>query len=581
MKTRTQTLELACFRDFDLIVVGGGIVGAGIAQDASCRGLSVLLIEKDDFAAGTSGRTNKLVHGNLPYMEQWFSPATRQIYQERALLEHLAPHLIRDFFFVLPVLKGKTFQALKARLGLTYSDWLGAKPTGLPKHTTISAKEVVESAPALSGLNVVEGLQFSDAITDDSRLVLEVIKSACANGAHAINYLEAKSFTLEEGKVRGVLCRDRYSGQEVPLRAKTCVDATGIGSDSLLQLIDPSWQTGHKTGKGVCLMLPPSSFETNTALILPLAGQQSIFVVPWQRALLVGSTEPIYSAKSNSLPNEDEIDYLLKGLNEYNMQRVLNRGDVISAWAGTFPILGKTADADLSKSSPLTKLAKMAGSLYPTQKTNWDYEITEGPGTIISAIGGSLANYRILGSDVVDRLLAKHPELARPDLTTSRSRRTMLGGWTSKEDFLTLTAIISTRARKLGIEPATIDHLVCNYGNDANLVLDYVEKEPLLSQRICPDFAPIMAEIPFCIVYEMAVSLEDLLCRRIRLGMLHRRQCLEAASKVAELVQEISGWDDLRAQAELYALANALDFEEAHENEVSATEETSVQSSSS
>jgi glycerol-3-phosphate dehydrogenase len=581
MKTRTQTLELACFRDFDLIVVGGGIVGAGIAQDASCRGLSVLLIEKDDFAAGTSGRTNKLVHGNLPYLEQWFRPSTRQIYQERALLEHLAPHLIRDFSFVMPVLKGKSFQALKTRIGLTFFDFMAAQPNGLPKHTIVSAREVVESAPALSGLNILEGLKFSDAITDDSRLVLEIIKSACANGAHAINYLEAKSFTIEEGKVRGVLCRDRYSGQEVQLRAKTCVDATGIGSDNLLQLIDPTWQGRYKTGKSVCFMLPPSSFETNTALILSQGGEKSIFVVPWQRALLVGSTEPIFSAKSTSVPNEDEIDYLLKGLNEYNMQRVLNRSDVISAWAGTFPLLGKTDDSQLLKNSPLTKLANMASSLSPQHKTSWDYQIVEGPCTIISAIGGSLANYRIMGSDVVDKLVAKHPELSRPELTTSRSRRTMLGGWASKEEFLTLTAIISTRARKHGIEPATIDHLICNYGNDANLVLDYVEKEPQLSQRICPDFAPIMAEIPYCIVFEMAVSLEDILCRRIRLGMLHRRQCLEAAPRVAELVQEISGWDNLRVQAELYALANALDFEESANQEVAATEESSYQSSSS
>ena len=265
MKTREQILELATLREFDLVIIGAGIVGAGIAQDAACRGLSVIVIDKDDFASGTSSRTTKLIHGGLRYLEQLNFKLTSELCRERALLEGLAPHLIRDFTFVLPLMKGHPLFHLKASLGLTIYDLLSLAAGHSQPHKRISRKEVLESAPALIDSQVTGGLRFHDAITDDARLVLEVLKSACASGAHAINYMEATGFGVEEHRITSVECRDRYSGKKVVLRCKACVNATGVWSDRITKLIDKRWGNRVLPSKGVHIMVPQSAFETNSA----------------------------------------------------------------------------------------------------------------------------------------------------------------------------------------------------------------------------------------------------------------------------------------------------------------------------
>ena len=179
MKTRAQALRIAGVREFDVLIIGGGIVGAGVAQDAASRGLSALIVEKDDFASGTSSRTTKLIHGGLRYLEQLRFGLTRELSRERGLLEQLAPHLVRDFSFVLPITKNNPLFFWKAQAGLALYDMIASRTSGGQAHERVSRKEVLESAPALAGANIIGGLRFHDCITDDARLVLEVIKSAC------------------------------------------------------------------------------------------------------------------------------------------------------------------------------------------------------------------------------------------------------------------------------------------------------------------------------------------------------------------------------------------------------------------
>ena len=335
MKSRQRIIELASVREYDLVVIGGGIVGAGIAQDAASRGLSVMLVEKDDFASHTSSKTTKLIHGGLRYLESGQLKLSYELSQERELLEQLAPHLVKDISFVLPLVSGETLFSWKASIGLSIYDMLSFNFShGAQRHERLNPREVLESAPALSAANITGGLRFHDAVTDDARLVLSVLKSAVNEGAHVINYMEAVSLKIESNLVRGVECRDRLEGNVIEVRCKTCVNAAGIFSDQILRMLKDTWQSQVVPAKGIHIVLPLSAFPTNTGLCLPSAPGRYVFVLPWQRALLIGTTDDIYKGDlDRPLPNSDEIDYLLKVINQYTDKGNLNRSDITSACA--------------------------------------------------------------------------------------------------------------------------------------------------------------------------------------------------------------------------------------------------------
>jgi glycerol-3-phosphate dehydrogenase len=590
MKSRSQVLENATDREFDLVIIGGGVVGAGVAQDAASRGLSVLLLEKDDFASGTSSRTTKLIHGGLRYLEQLQFRLTRELCQERGLLEQLAPHMVRDFSFILPITKGKKLFGLKADVGLTVYDLLSINARGVRSHERLNRKETVGAAPSLNLDLISGGLRFHDCITDDSRIVMEVIKSACEYGALAVNYLEAINFETADGRVQAVVCRDRVSGRELTFRCRSCINATGVWSDNLLKQLDPQWTNKVKPAKGTHIMLPLSCFDTGTALFLPTPDGRYVFVVPWQKALMVGTTDINYDGPlDNPVATTEEVDYLLGILNSYSkngQSSPLTKRDVIAAWAGLRPLVGahdaadekagvrNTADektgarnaadsntSDTNSNDTNSAVKNSSGTSEKTATISREHLLFEGPFGVIGLIGGKLTNYRLLSIHVVDMALAQLQKLDPGAYFTVKKTSTakiMLGGWQDKTDFLTTTGEISSRARKLSIDPATIDHIIATYGKDALRIIALVENDPRLSERICPDFPPIMAEIPHCLESEMAISLDDILSRRIRLGFIHQGQCIEAAPKVASLIQKLSHWDSQRAAIELDIFEKAM-----------------------
>jgi len=538
MQTRNQALETASSREFDLVVIGGGIAGAGVAQDAASRGLTTLVVERDDFASGTSSRTTKLIHGGLRYLEHFQFKLTRELCRERALLEQLAPHLVRDFSFIMPLFRDRPLFALKAGIGLTLYDLLSWSITSAHHHQHLGQQAVLEAAPALSPRVFSGGLRFHDCITDDARMVLEVLKSACKEGATAINYLEVTGFEASSGRVHAVHCHDRYSGRELTIRCRTCVNATGVWSDQVLRMLDPAWKSHVAPSKGIHIIVPPSAFETNTALFLPTKDGRYVFVVPWQRALMIGTTDQAYAGDlDRPLPAADEIDYLLDVINSYTDTHRLNRSDIIGSFAGLRPLVDKEERPS------------------ETSSRSREHMIFQGPGNVIGLTGGKLTNYRLMAQQVVDMVSGKLTGRVSPP---SRTRELMLGGWRNKQDFLAQTAAISTGARRESIEPATLDHLIATYGADAQLIVEIVASDPNLNDRICPDFPPILAEIPFCVRHEMAVSLEDLLMRRLRLGILNQKQCLESAPRVAEMMQLLLHWDTARTDMEIAALERTL-----------------------
>lgn len=541
MKSRTEYLQVAKHSLFDLVVIGGGIAGVGVAQNAASRGLSVALIEKDDFASGTSSKTTKLIHGGLRYLEQFRLKLTAQLCQERARLERLAPHLIRDFSFILPLSKRHRWFNWKAHLGLTLYDLVALSSQVDHHFHSLNKDEVLDSAPALTPRDLAGGLRFHDCITDDCRIVISVLKSACQEGATAINYLQAKSFSMNNGQIDGVQCRDRYSGEEFVIKTKACVNATGVWTDEVCRFGDATWRDRITPSKGTHIIVPSSAFETNTALFLPTNDNRYVFVVPWQRALMIGTTDDPYKGDiNNPVPAADEVDYLLHIVNTYTDTQRLNRSDIVGSFSGLRPLVRFNPSSGSEDTSGMSR----------------EHLIFETTGGLTNVAGGKLTSYRLMAAEVVDEAMKK---LTDVKVGPTRTDKLMLGGWTDKNDFVTQSSTIATVARRLSIDPATIDHLVESYGAESAEILTFVEQDPSLAERICPDYAPIMAEVAFCVLREMAVCLEDVLFRRVRLGILNQKQTLDASPKVALLMQRLLDWDQQRVHAELEYVAKYIE----------------------
>jgi glycerol-3-phosphate dehydrogenase len=539
MKSRTESLEIAQSKKFDLIIIGGGITGAGIAQNAALHGLSTLLIDQNDFASGTSSRTTKLIHGGLRYLEQFEFKLTTELCQERALLSQIAPHLVKEIDFILPLEKENHFFNLKARLGLSVYDLLSLASSAPHHHKVINANETFQIAPAITSNNINGAISFIDCQTDDSRIVLAVIQSACENGAIAINYMKAISMLRESDKVKGVVCHDYLTGDDYSFHGEVCINATGVWSDDICRLVIPKWQKRITASKGIHILVSPSAFNTTTGLFLPTEDNRWVFVIPWHQYVMIGTTDSPYTGDlMKPIAQDNEIDYLLSVVNKYAENRPLTRTDITATFAGLRPLVNFSAHNSNSNHNNTSSMSR-------------EHIIFEAPGELICVAGGKLTSYRLMAEEIMEKTFQKLPhKTMKADIT----KEIMLGGFTNKEDFITKCNIIRTKALKIDLEPRTIDHLIANYGSDAQLVIEIAETNPLLKEKICADFPFIMAEIPFSVTREMTISLQDLLFRRLRLGMLHFKQCLEAAPKIAYLMQPLLNWDENRVQAEINSL---------------------------
>lgn len=548
MKTRSETLSQLCGTVFDLAVLGGGIVGAGVAQNAAASGLKVLLIEKGDFASGTSSRTTKLMHGGFRYLEQYDFRLTRELCQERGLMERLAPHLVKDFTFMLPLERNRKLFGMKVGVGLTVYDLLSVNSRGRRLHKRLNLGDTLSKAPSLNKGRIRGSLLFHDCITDDSRIVLEVLKSAESLGALTLNYVEALDFQGSEGRIEAVRCLDRLSGEEIWIKCRACVNACGIWSDALLQKADRSWTPIVKPAKGTHIVLPMTAFKTDTALFLPTDDGRYVFAVPWQGALMVGTTDHDYDGPLDApTASPAEVQYLLSVLNSYRAlgpeanARELCPDDVIAAWAGCRPLVQSGGSTDGN-----------------TASLSREHLLFEGPHGIIGLVGGKLTNYRMLACHVVDAVLAK---LVERDsgyglISTARTDKIMLGGWTDQSDYEEFRVTVLQAAGQLQLSLPTAEHLLASYGKEALRVMEYIGRDPSLAELISEDFPAVMAELPYCLENEKAVTLEDILARRIRLAFINQKQCLTVLPRVASRLTEMGYWSEARAhrlQAEFQA----------------------------
>ena len=529
---------------FDVVVVGGGITGAGVALDAASRGYSVALVERADYASGTSSRSSKLVHGGLRYLQNFDLGLVREALQERALMVSLAPHLVHPLPFLVAGFEGKRPERVVG-VGLNMYDVLasdrlrprpdrrvryghraGQEDWSPERHRTIGAEDVQRLLPVLAGRREPSSAYlFYDCRTDDVRLVLTVLGEAERFGAVCANGLEVTELIEEEGRAAGVRCRDGESGRTLEVRAASVVNATGVWADRLRpeELYREEEVPNIRPSRGTHIVLSADDVPMEAGAIVPAGGGRTIFAFPWLGRTLVGTTDNDYTGPLDHIrPDPADIRYLLDACNAY-FQTSLTADDLRGAYAGVRPLI---STGDTKKSVDISRKAEL-------------YETSSG---LITITGGKLTTWRRMAKQAVDRIVLRDGREA-----PCRTHEIPLGLPVDPDSLVEAPEVDADSRRALADR----------YGYAARDVLRLAEDDPALGRRIVPELPDLLAEVPFAARREQARSVADVLLRRTRLGLLDAHALTgadaEAPGRVAAALGAELGWDAARVDRETAA----------------------------
>ena len=525
---------LAAFeRDsFDLVVVGGGITGAGVALDAASRGYSVALVEREDFASGTSSRSSKLVHGGLRYLQNFDLGLVREALLERQLMVTLAPHLVKPLALLVPAFEGKRPDRLMG-VGLNMYDVMarrrlrgerdGSEYWSPERHRVVDAEETRSLLPALAPREPTSAYLFYDCQTDDARLVLTVLGEAERFGAVCANRSEVTGLVERGGRAAGVLVRDVVGGGEFELEATNVINATGVWADQLKpdELYAEEEVPRIRPSRGTHVTVAREDLDVVAGAIVPAGSGRTIFVLPWLGRTLIGTTDNDYEGDLRHIPpSDDDVAYLLDATNEF-FGTSLGPADLTGAYAGVRPLI---SSSDPKKSVDISRKAEL-------------YETSSG---LVTITGGKLTTWRRMARLAVDRIVEREGREA-----PCRTEEIPLGMPAEKSDL----------AAAEGLDEASRAHLAARYGHAAREVAQLAAEDPELARRISPDLPDVAAEIVQAARREQAQSLADVLLRRTRLGLLDARRLTEPGAEGTELAARVLGaelgWDDARSRDEL------------------------------
>lgn len=386
---------------FDLVVIGGGINGCGIARDAALRGLRCALVERDDFASGTSSRSSRLVHGGVRYLEHGFFHLVFESSRERRILLRIAPHLVRPLAFTWPVYQGARISRWKLAAALWMYDGL-AMFRNVARHQELSAEDVLEREPFLATAALLGGARYFDALTDDARLTLANVVDAERTGAQVLNHAEVTSLRLDHDHVAGVVARDRFTGEELSIRAAVVVNATGPWTDTIGRLESPSTRAGILRTKGVHIAVPADRVSNRAAITVlsPVDGRVT-FVLPAGAHTIIGTTDTATSESPDQVrASRGDVQYLLDGVNACFPAARLTPEDVVAAWAGIRPLIA-------------------SGNAGEPAEASREHEVVVGPHGLITVTGGKLTTFRSMSAEVVNRVQRRLGRRVTPTRTAS------------------------------------------------------------------------------------------------------------------------------------------------------------------
>ncbi len=568
MIERSQALKTLSEDEFDVVVLGGGITGAGVALDAATRGYSVALLERADFASGTSSRSSKLIHGGLRYLQNFDLGLVREALLERALMVKLAPHLVRPLPLVVPAFEGVRPDRLVG-VGLNLYDVMSvdrdrlrarrgrrarangrkaAEQGGRPaagaegeswspeRHRVISGEEVVELLPALAAREPTSGYLFYDCQTDDARLVLTVLGEAERFGAVCSNRAHGRALLEHDGRAYGVRVTDELSGGSFEVRAANVVNATGVWADELSpqELHDEADLPRIRPSRGTHITLRHEQLPLIGGAIVPAGHGRSIFALPWLGQTLIGTTDNDYDGPLDHIkPSDEDVSYLLEAVNAF-FASSLDASQLAGAFAGVRPLI---STGDPKKSVDISRKAEL-------------YETSSG---MITITGGKLTTWRRMAKLAVDRLVEREARDA-----PCRTHEIPLG-----------QAIDAGELERVeGVPPDSYAPLAARYGHAAHDVLTIAAERGELAQPIVAGLPDLLAEAALAARREQACSIGDVLLRRTRLGLLAARELTAPdafesgpVGRVAAVLAREHAWDEARTRVELERFAAEADAE--------------------
>jgi glycerol-3-phosphate dehydrogenase len=536
--SRTAELDSAATEELDVLVVGMGATGAGVALDAASRGLRVAVLDKGDLASGTSSKSSKLVHGGLRYLENYEFGLVREGVMERQLLMKLAPHLVRPMDFLYPVWPDTQKRRLLG-LGLTTYDVfamasMAGRGGATRRHEKVSAGEAIALAPALEDSGLAYSYLYGDCATDDARLVLAVVQAARRYGALTVTNAEVIGLTSADGKVTGATVLDRLTDDTVTVRARHVVNATGVWVDQLQGFEQPGREAVVQPSKGVHVVVPRERLPLLQASVLLPSKQgdgRSMFAIPWGRQTILGTTDTPYDGHLDGLSlTQEDLDYVLASGNAV-FKRDLVQGDVLGAWAGVRPLIrqeGTDSMSDISRR----------------------HTLVEGQGGLLTITGGKLTTYRRMAKDVVDRIVERDGTKAR-----CRTDEISISGTRPMAELLAETRGMT---RGLGLPEEVAESLVRQCGETASHVLSLVQADRSLGAPLSPHAPHIAAEVVHAARSEGASSVDDVFSRRMRLSLRAKDAAMPAAPLAAQLLARELHLDGAWAQRQVEAYADAV-----------------------
>ncbi|WP_236246391.1 glycerol-3-phosphate dehydrogenase/oxidase [Streptomyces sp. CC210A] len=526
---RAEALAAMAEQELDVLVVGGGVVGAGTALDAATRGLATGLVEARDWAAGTSSRSSKLIHGGLRYLEMLDFALVREALKERGLLlQRLAPHLVRPVPFLYP-LQHRAWERVYAGSGVALYDAMSVSSghgRGLPVHRHLSRRRALRVAPALRRDALVGALQYYDAQVDDARHVATLVRTAAAYGARVASRARVTGFLREGERVVGARVEDVESGGTYEIRAQQVVNATGVWTDDTQGLIAERGQFHVRASKGIHLVVPKDRIHSTTGLILRTE-KSVLFVIPWGRHWIIGTTDTDWDLdKAHPAASSADIDYLLERVNSV-LAVPLARDDVQGVYAGLRPLLAGESDAT-------SKLSREHTVAHPV------------PGLVVVA-GGKYTTYRVMAKDAVDE--AVHG-LDRRVAACVTEDVPLLGA----EGYRALWNARARIAARTGLHVARVEHLLNRYGSLTEELLDLVAEDPSLGEPVTGADDYLRAELLYAASHEGARHLDDVLTRRTRISIETFDRGTRCARECAELMARVLGWgeDQIAKEVEHY-----------------------------
>ncbi|HSF89633.1 MAG TPA: glycerol-3-phosphate dehydrogenase/oxidase [Saprospiraceae bacterium] len=506
MKRQEMTAQLKLRDEWDICVIGGGATGLGVAVDAASRGFSTILFERFDFAKGTSSRSTKLVHGGVRYLQQGNIRLVMDALSERGLMMKNAPHLVKNQSFVIP--NYEWWESPFYGFGLKAYDWMAGN-LGLGSTEFLSLEETLAAVPTLDPTGLRGGIRYHDGQFDDTRMAIHLAMTAADHGAVILNYFNVAEFIKDSDDISGVVVTDSLTDIQYRIKAKAVINATGVFSDTILQMDDPDAASVISPSQGIHLVLDKEFLPEDTAIMIPRTDDgRVLFAVPWHHKIIVGTTDtPVEHPDIEPLAREEEIDFVLQHIRDYLTKEPMYE-DIRSVFCGLRPLM------------------KGAGK---TAALSRDHQITVSESGLISITGGKWTTYRRMAEDTVNVAIQRADLSMTPSVTAALP----IHGYLEGTDF---------------------ESALYYYGTDKEYVLAMVSEDPSLGEQIHDHFPYIKAEIYWAVKEEMCVAIEDFLARRSRMLFLDAKASVEAAPLVAQIMAVLLNEDEvwIRQQVDAY-----------------------------